>query len=265
MTRVMNVENYIRILSKYIADAGRREDVIKEFSDYVEDSIEELCESGMTREKAEEIILRQMGDPIQAGKEMGRIYNRFFDIKMFLCFFALGIGMCVGYYILERFGSEDYIWFQGIPPAFADVAGTGLVLLAFVWSAVEKWENYSLFYAWARNWRGGGMRNSALMFVLGISFLGCYRGVRNMYLMVLFFSTIQLIQRSLIELYRQRKGRELLWETGTAYTTILPYKGKGTVKGKSCSMITREGEQIPKDSEFIVIGISGMKPVVQKL
>ena len=108
MTRVMNVENYIRILSKYIADAGRREDVIKEFSDYVEDSIEELCESGMTREKAEEIILRQMGDPIQAGKEMGRIYNRFFDIKMFLYF------SCFRYWDVCRILHFGTFWLRGL-------------------------------------------------------------------------------------------------------------------------------------------------------
>lgn len=178
-------EFYLRTLSKYIPDSRMRDEVLKEYEDHLEDSVECLMALGMSREEAEEETIRQMGDPKKAGKEMGKVYSKLFDIRMLLFFLGIGVGLCIilipmirmvtgGNSLMVHPGdSNDRVYL---------VASTGLgillVLFGFIWSAVEKWRDYDLFYAWGKYWHGGGITNSAVFMLIGIALISAWRGVQ---------------------------------------------------------------------------------------
>ena len=82
----MTEQVYLRTLSKYIPDARTRREVMQEYEDHMEDSIADLMKAGMSREKAEEETLRQMGDPVIAGKEMGQVYTCVFSTQCWRAF-----------------------------------------------------------------------------------------------------------------------------------------------------------------------------------
>ena len=138
-------------------------------------------------------------------------------------------------------------------------------MFGLFWSGVEKWVNVGTFYAWAKNWHGGGIVNSAVMLILGIMFLSQGQKVSFMVFLVVAVSLFQLLERALIELYRQKKERELLWKIGYAKTSIFPYKGEGEFGGRKRKVIAEDGMEIPQGAPIMVIGLEGMKPIVARI
>lgn len=76
---------------------------------------------------------------------------------------------------------------------------------------------------------------------------------------------LQFLQRAAIEWRRSRKKEKLLWEIGIAETAVFPYQGKGEIGGKTMNIVSEGEEKFPAGWPFMVVGIEGMTPVVQKL
>ncbi len=268
----MTAEFYLRTLSKYIPDSRVREEVIREYEDHLEDSVEYLMARGMFREEAEEEAIRQMGDPKKAGKEMRKVYSNLFDVRMLLFFLGIGVGLCIILIPMIRMitGGNSLIVHPGDSnDRIYLIASNGLgilfVLFGFIWSAVEKWRDYDLFYAWGKYWHGGGITNSAVFMLIGIALLSLWRGVQWIGILVPVMALLQFLQRAAIEWYRSRKKEKLLWEIGIAKTAVFPYQGKGQIGGKTRNIVSEGEEKFPAGWPFMVVGIEGMTPVVQKL
>lgn len=121
------------------------------------------------------------------------------------------------------------------------------------------------FYAWGSDWNGGGILNSATFLLIGIVSIGYTRGLSFIIILTLVCSVIQLLQRALITLYRNKRESDLLWEIGSADTMILSYKGRADIRGRHRKVITYKGEEIPKSALVVVVGMDGMKPVVERI
>ena len=154
--------------------------------------------------------------------------------------------------------------FDGMPETIFHIFGLILLIFGLFWSGVEKWVNVGTFYAWAKNWHGGGIVNSAVYLLMAIFFLSQGQKVSFMVFLVVSISLLQLLERALIELYRQKRERELLWKIGYAKTSIFTYKGEGDVGGKKRKVIAENGTEIPQGAPIMVIGLEGMKPIVAR-
>ena len=218
--------------------------------------------------EAEEEAVRQMGDPEVAGRDMGRLYSKVLDYKMLFFFWGMGIFGCLAFWASSDSWDTEPIslgLFDGMPETIFHIFGLTLLMFGLFWSGVEKWVNVGTFYAWAKNWHGGGIVNSAVMLILGIMFLSQGQKVSFMVFLVVAVSLFQLLERALIELYRQKKERELLWKIGYAKTSIFPYKGEGEFGGRKRKVIAEDGMEIPQGAPIMVIGLEGMKPIVARI
>lgn len=264
----MKADKFLYTMAKQIHDKNVRQQIMTEYENHILDCKEALMEQGMTAEKAEEEAVRQMGDPVTAGKDMGRVYKSVLDLKMLLFFWGMGALVSLLAFGLYRAGAANWKgldFFEGIPLMITDVIGILLLVLGIVWSGVEKWLDLNTFYAWARDWNGGGITNSAVILLIGIVFVGHSRGLQFIIILIFVFSLLQLLQRAVITLYRHKQETELLWEIGSADTIILPYKGEADIGGKHRKVITLKGEEIPKGAPVMIVGLNGMKPVVEQI
>ncbi len=264
----MKAEEYLKEMSKEIHNREVRDCIIQEYRDHLEDAIEALLVKGMSEVEAEEEAVRQMGDPEVAGRDMGRLYSKVLDFKMMFFFWGLGIFGCIAFWAASDSWDTEPITlglFDGMPEMIFHIFGLILLIFGLFWSGVEKWVNVGTFYAWAKNWHGGGIVNSAVYLLMAIFFLSQGKKVSFMVFLVVSISLLQLLERALIELYRQKRERELLWKIGYAKTSIFTYKGEGDVGGKKRKVIAEDGTEIPQGALIMVIGLEGMKPVVARI
>lgn len=161
----MNPEEYLRLLSREISDSSIRKKIQEELANHLEDQIEAYVLEGESTEVAVEKTIEQMGNPSTVGRQFNKIYRKYFDWKILLyCFCWTMVFKAVA---LVGVGG-------GLPQEAINIiryAGIGLLLLSFVWSAVEKWLDLPLLYAWGNNWNGGAIANSGLLAALGIVML----------------------------------------------------------------------------------------------
>lgn len=263
----MKAEKFLYTMAKQIHNKHVRQEIMTEYENHIMDCKEALMAQGMSAEEAEEEAVRQMGDPIAAGKDMSRLYSKVWDIKMLMFFWGMGSLVSLTAFALYRASAANWTGVESFPfPLIvSDVVGIFFLVLGFIWSGVEKWLNLNTFYAWARDWNGGGITNSAVFLLIGIVLVGHSRGLQVIIILIFVFSLLQLWQRAMITLYRHKRETELLWEIGSADTVILPYKGKADVGGKHRKVITFKGEEIPEGAPIMIVALDGMKPVVEQI
>ncbi len=71
----MKRDDYLLLITKQIVFIYDRNTIKSEINNHIDDSIEELILEGYNLEEAEAIAIKQMGDPIQLGKELNKIHN----------------------------------------------------------------------------------------------------------------------------------------------------------------------------------------------
>ena len=253
--RIGDMNDYLKELTKCIQNSKVRGGIMKEYKDYILDCKEALMEAGMTEEEAEEEAVRQMGDPKDAGKEMDRIYRNLIDWKMILWFLVCSVFV----------QSISAVWkvYEMIPYNILMSIGIIIAIFSLIWSAVEKYLNYNLFYAWARDWGQGGLVNSGLQLAVAIFFLA--KDIPSAVKFTLILGIVQTIIRSAATYMRNKREKELLWQIGPA-DTIVNYKGKGTFNNKKISIRMKEkGEEIQAGTPIMIVGLEGAKPVVERV
>ena len=167
----MKAEEYLKEMSKEIHNREVRDCIIQEYRDHLEDAIEALLVKGMSEVEAEEEAVRQMGDPEVAGRDMGRLYSKVLDFKMLFFFWGLGIFGCIAFWAASDSWDTEPITlglFDGMPETIFHIFGLILLIFGLFWSGVEKWVNVGTFYAWAKNWHGSGIVNSAVYLLMAI-------------------------------------------------------------------------------------------------
>lgn len=258
----MNADNYLKELTKRIEDSTARKEIMREYEDHIADCKDALMESGMSEEEAEAEAVRQMGDPASAGREMNRLYRNLIDVSMLIWVLACSIFILIAtcaWKVRFGYGLNEYM-FEEAPRIIFQVLGGFSLVYGFILSAWEKWNDFELFYAHAKDW-GGGVKNSGVILALSVIFLP--KTLFQGFLLILVIAVVQTLIRSLVILLRNRRELELLWEIGVADTAIT-YKGKGIFCGKCIKIKTKE-EEIPPGTPIMIVSIEGSKPVVVKV
>ena len=166
----MTEEKYLKKLTKYIHDPEIRKEIQDEYRAHIHDCKQALICGGMTENEAEAEAVRQMGDPVLTGRKMDQIYRSNIDWKMavwFVCCALLigGLKVSVVIYYQKDLDNETY-------NLIMMVTGIAFLVWGLFWSAVEKCNNYELFYVWAEDWGGAGtgLVNSGVQLAMGVAF-----------------------------------------------------------------------------------------------
>lgn len=80
----MNIEEYITALTEQIRWKKARQGVAQEIRNHIADQTQAYEQSGIEHDKAVEMAVREMGDPIEAGAALDRIHRPQLDWRLFL-------------------------------------------------------------------------------------------------------------------------------------------------------------------------------------
>lgn len=98
------MEEFLKSLTEQIRCVKAREGVAHELSDHILDQAQAYEKSGIEHEKAVEMAVREMGDPVEIGVSLDRIHRPQIDWKMILLTFALSIA---GLFVIQlMYGPE---------------------------------------------------------------------------------------------------------------------------------------------------------------
>ena len=93
----MRREEYLHTLTEQIRCKMARGTIEQEINDHIEDQKAEFLSEGMSQTEAEEAAVREMGDPVEVGLEMDRIYRPTMAWGMI----ALIVGLSIAGYLLR--------------------------------------------------------------------------------------------------------------------------------------------------------------------
>ena len=122
----MNIEEYITTLTEQIRFKQARSGVAQEIRNHISDQTQAFEQNGMEHEKAVEMAVREMGDPVEAGVALDRIHRPQFDWRLFMItvlFSAAGVFIM---YATGALGGESS---QLIRQCFFTSLGIGIIVL----------------------------------------------------------------------------------------------------------------------------------------
>jgi len=122
----LNIEEYITTLTEQIRFKQARSGVAQEIRNHISDQTQAFEQNGMEHEKAVEMAVREMGDPVEAGVALDRIHRPQFDWRLFMItvlFSAAGVFIM---YATGALGGESA---QLIRQCFFTFLGIGIIVL----------------------------------------------------------------------------------------------------------------------------------------
>lgn len=261
----MDVNKYLQELTKQIHNSERRVAIMEEYAAHIDDCKDALIESGMTEQEALEEAVRQMGDPVQAGREMNRLYRDMIDYKMLIWTLVCGaVAIVCRFWLMKSFWNQDALEAGNRPETIQfiyNVLAVFFIILGLTWSAVEKYLDSSLFYAWAENWYGGGVINSGVFLALAVVFIQA--NWQSAIVWALVLALVQAVERTWIMWYQSKCEQRLLWQIGKA-ETIINYKGKAVFQNKKRKVKAQDTE-IPQGAPVMIVELKGFKPIVVQI
>lgn len=196
----LDSEKYLKKLSRQIQNPKVRDEVMKEYKAHIEDCKEALMMAGMNEKEAKAEAVRQMGDPVEAGKQMNGVYHTLVDWKKILWFLICAIFIYVSAEVLlwgiGRGYTVDYEGGEHIIKA----VGMFLAVYGLVVAAVERYHSVELFYAHARDW-GRGVANSGV--ILGVSVLLLAWTIKDAIMVTLILCLIQILLHCMMAKFRE--------------------------------------------------------------
>ncbi len=96
----MNREEYLKILTEQIRCKMARGEVSKEISGHIEDQTRTFMSEGLERSEAEELAVREMGDPVETGNELDKVHRPRMPWGMVALIVVLSIAGYGVYYLL---------------------------------------------------------------------------------------------------------------------------------------------------------------------
>ena len=103
----MNIEEYITTLTEQIRLKQARQGVAQEIRNHISDQTQAFEQNGMEHEKAVEMAVREMGDPVEAGVALDRIHRPQFDWRLFVITVLFSAAGVLIMYATGALGSES--------------------------------------------------------------------------------------------------------------------------------------------------------------
>lgn len=255
----MQTEEYLKKVTFMLDDLSMRDEIRGELSDHIEDLACAYMEQGMSLEEAERKAVQQMGNPKETGDLFNKVYHPKLEWKaaLYILVWTVGMGIVNLTGVLEGISDGDVI------PWIGRAIGIFFIVLGFLWSAVEKYNDYELFYAVAENWgRGTYVWNACAFLGFGIGMAA--DSIPQMIYVYLIMTSLTLIQRAVISEKHTKKEKEYLWKSCRALEDF-DYLGKVQMEDKTVKVQIKKGEKVKKDDALMVSGLDGFRLVVEKV
>jgi len=124
----LNIEEYITTLTEQIRCKRARQGVAQEIRNHIADQTQAFEQNGMEHEKAVEMAVREMGDPVEAGAALDRIHRPQFDWRLFCMTVAFSLA---GVLLMYVTGALSQSRSQLLRQCFFTIMGIGIVLLIY--------------------------------------------------------------------------------------------------------------------------------------
>lgn len=255
----METSDYLKLLTKQIADKHTRFLVEKELQDHIDDQMEAYISEGMSKEDALKEAVIQMGEPTQVGKSLNKIHLPAIDWKALLYLFFFSLGMQFFRLIMEM--SPGFDLAQIAPFDILRILGIILIVTGLIQIAVEKYLDTPFFYGISQSGGAGALINGCAVVAIGIA--GASHSLQQGLLLTFIGIIIVGIEREEIERSRRKKEAAFLWRIGIAQSEI-NYKGFGEFDGKKKRVKVLSGD-IKEGSLIMITAISGFGLIVESL
>lgn len=259
----MKSGEYLKKLTKPIRNREVRKEIFEEYKSHILECKETLVEMGMSEEEAEEKAVQQMGDPVVCGQRMNRIYHQWIDWDIVKRMSIMTILALIVSSLINFFHGG----IEGTGLVYADVLIAVPLEANYIVGSMVSFINLSLFI-WAElssdtlKMYGEFQMISGFFLMIATLFFASTRA--EVVIGMLFFTLLMLGIHAGAEYFRARKTTRCLWEVGVADTDISVYRGYGKILGKKQKVLAKSGE-IPKGHAFIIVDMSGFRPVVEEL
>lgn len=124
----MKIEEYITTLTEQIRFKQARAGVAQEIRNHILDQTNAYEQDGIEHEKAIEMAVREMGDPVEAGIALDRIHRPHFDWRLF---FMTVLFSLAGLFLMYVTGALGQSSSQILRQCFFTFAGIGVVLFLY--------------------------------------------------------------------------------------------------------------------------------------
>lgn len=104
---ILNIEEYIMTLTEQIQYKKVRLEVAQEIRNHIMDQTQAYEQNGIAHDKAVEMAVHEMGDPIEAGMALDRIHRPQFDWRLFVITVFFSVAGVFIMYATGALGSES--------------------------------------------------------------------------------------------------------------------------------------------------------------
>ena len=140
----MKIDEYLRIVTEQVRCSRMHDSIAEELEDHILDQAEAFEAEGNSKEKAMELAILEMGDPVETGVALDRIHRPHLSIEMLVLISLISVLNLAFYGMLRMMTGQDPAMEAGYwvhQQVFYTVAGFVLMLLIYRldYSILGKW------------------------------------------------------------------------------------------------------------------------------
>ena len=214
----MKMDEYLRTVTEQVRCSKMHDSISEELKDHILDQAEAFEGEGTDHEKALELAVKEMGDPVETGVALDRIHRPHLSVEMLVLvslISVLGLVFCGS---MAFFAGNDQI--TGLEYwVHQQVKYTviGFVLMLLVYRL-----DYSVLGKWGRQIAGGILLVILLSLFMGVQVYGRIYGLRVGPVMIPVFGMIWLYVPAYAAVLYTYRGRSYRGLAGLLFWTLFP-------------------------------------------
>lgn len=214
----MRMDEYLRTVTEQVRCSKMHDSIAEELKDHILDQAEAFEEEGTDHEKALELAVKEMGDPVETGVALDRIHRPRMSVEMLVLVSLISV-LSLGFYgMMLMMTGQDLATGAGYW-VHQQVKYTviGFVLMLLVYRL-----DYSILGKWGRQIAAGILAFVVLSLFVGVQIYGRIYGLRIGPVLIPASGIIWLYvpaYASVLYAYRGRSGKGL---AGLVLWTLLP-------------------------------------------
>ena len=214
----MRMDEYLKTVTEQVRCSKMHDSIAEELKDHILDQAEAFEEEGTDHEKALELAVKEMGDPVETGVALDRIHRPRMSVEMLVLVSLISVLSLAFYGMMLMMTEQNPITGAGYwVHQQVKYTVVGFVLMLLVYRL-----DYSMLEKWGRQIAAGILAFVVLSLLAGVQIYGRIYGLRIGPVLIPTSGMIWLYvpaYASVLYAYRGRSGRGL---AGLVLWTLLP-------------------------------------------
>lgn len=249
----MNTENYLNRICLSIQDKSKRDYIIEELRDNMEDDKNFLLKKGFSESEAEIKSIENMGEVEEVAEAFNHVYKPIFEKAQIITVAAVGALSSA----VAHVGNINAL--AEVPRNIAAVIGIALYLYAFVLFLLEVLNDVPFFYNYAKNW-GTVFMNGAV--IAGISIGAFYTDPIKSAIYIIITIFLMTLERYSVRHHLFIREQQYILKEGRIVKMKNNF-GKAVFGDKKLSVYSPDN--LSKGTRIVCIGSMGSKLIVESL